>query len=62
MLGTIVSDVCRCFQQWSVDHSHIRRSDSRRPHSTDALQDRRIVYAAVATRTVFGEEIRAHDH
>ena len=49
--------VCRCFQQWSVEHSHIRRPGSGRPRSTDARQDRRIVRAVVAASR---EEIRAH--
>ena len=43
-----VSMVCRCFEQWSMEHSHIRRPGSGRPHSTDARQDRRIVRAVVA--------------
>ena len=46
--------VCRCFLQWSVEHYHSHR----RPRSTVARQDRRIVRAAMATRTVSREEIR----
>ena len=30
--------VCRCFQQWSVEHFHVHRPGSGRPHSTDARQ------------------------
>ena len=49
--------VCRCFQQWSVEHSHTRRPGSGRPRNTDARQDRRIVPTAVAASM---KEIRAH--
>ena len=59
-VGHNVSVVCHCFQQWSVEHSHTHRPGSGRPRSTDARQDRRIVRAAVAARTVSREEIRAH--
>ena len=47
-VGHIVSVVCRCFQQWSVEHSHTHRPGSGWPHSTDACQDRCIARAAVA--------------
>ena len=40
--------VCRCFVQWSMEHSQGRIPGSGRPRSTDARQDRRIVRAAVA--------------
>ena len=40
-VGHNVSMVCRCFQQWSVEHSYARRLGSGRPRSTDARQDRR---------------------
>lgn len=59
-VGHNVSVVCRCFQQWSVEHSHTRRPGSGRPRSTDARQDRRIVRAAVADRTSSRDEIRSH--
>ena len=39
--------VCRCFQQWSVEHSHTCRWGYGWPHSTDARQDRHIVRAVV---------------
>ena len=32
-VGHNVSVVCRCFQQWSVEHSHTRRPGSERPRS-----------------------------
>ena len=51
--------VCRCFQQWSVDHSHTRRPGSGWPCGTDACQDHRIVQVAVAARTASREEIQA---
>ena len=59
-VGHNVSVVCRCFQQWSVKHSHTRRPVSRRPRSTDARQDRCIVRAEVAARIASREEIRTH--
>ena len=59
-IGHNVSMVCRCFQQWSVEHSYTRRSGTGRPRSTDARQDRSIMRAAVAARTASREEIRAH--
>ena len=59
-VGHNVSVVCGCFQQWSVEHSHTRRPGSGLPSSTYAGQDRRIVHAVVAARTVSREEIRAH--
>ena len=59
-VGHYLSVMCRCFEQWSVEHSHIRRPGSGRPCSTDARQDRRIVRAAVAARTASRDEIRAH--
>ena len=49
--------VCRCFQQWSVEHSNTRRPGSGRLRSTDKRQDGHIVWAAVAASR---EEIRAH--
>ena len=49
--GHNVSVVCHYFQQWSVEHSRTRRPGSRRPRSTNARQDRRIVLAVVAART-----------
>ena len=55
-----VSMVCRCFQQWSVEHSYTHRPDSGRPRSTDPRQDRCIVLAAVAAQTATTEEIWAH--
>ena len=55
-----VSVVCRCFQQWSVEHSHTRRPGSGRLRSTDTRQDGHIVWAAVCARTASREEIRAH--
>ena len=54
------SVVCRCFQQWPVEHSHTRRPDSALPHSTNARQDQQIVQAVVAAQTASREEIRAH--
>ena len=42
-----VSVVCRCLEQWSVEHSHIRRTGSGRMRNTDVNQDR-ILRAAVA--------------
>ena len=36
-----VSVICRCFQQWSVEHSHTRRPGSGRPRSKYAHQDGR---------------------
>ena len=51
---------CRCFQQWSVEHSHIFRPGSGGPHSMDVCQDWRIVQAVVATQTESKEEIWAH--
>ena len=59
-VGHNISVVYRCFQQWSVEHSHNRRLGSGRPCNIDARQDRRIVQAAVAARTASREEIRAH--
>ena len=59
-VGHHVSVVCRCFQQWSVEHSYTRRPGSGRPRSTDERQDRRIARAAVAARIAFREEIRVH--
>ena len=50
-LGHNVSVVCRCFQQWSMEHSHDCRPGSGRLHSTDAPQDWRIVRVVVAART-----------
>ena len=50
-VGLSVSVMCRCFQQWSVKHSHTRIPCSGRLRSTDARQDRRIVRAAVTART-----------
>ena len=47
-VGHIVSLVCRCFQQWSLEHSHTHRPDSELLHSTDACQDRHIVRVVVA--------------
>ena len=55
-----ISVMCRRFQQWSVKLSHIRRQCSGRPRSTNALQDRCILWADVAAPTAFKEEIRAH--
>ena len=55
-----VSVKCHSFKQWSVEHSHIRRPGSGRPRSTDARQDQRIPRAAVAARTEFEVEFRAH--
>ena len=59
-VGHNVSVVCRCFQQWSVEHSHTQRLGSGRPRITDASHDRRIVQSAVVARTVIRKEIRAH--
>ena len=59
-VGHNVSVVCRCFQQWSVEHSHTSRPGSGRPRGTDVRQDRRIVRAVVAARTAPREVIRAH--
>ena len=39
---------------------YTRRPGSVRPHSAEARQDRRIVWAAAAARTASREEIRAH--
>ena len=50
-VGHTVSVVCRCFQQWSVEHSHTPRPGSGWPHGTDARQDRHIVWAAMAAQT-----------
>ena len=47
-VGHKVSVMCRCFQQWSVEHSHTRIPGSGRSRSTDECQDRRIVRAVVA--------------
>ena len=52
--------MCRCFQQWSVEHSHTHRPGSGRPRNTDACQERRILRATMAARTASREEIRAH--
>ena len=49
--------VCRCFQQWPVEHSHIHRTGSGWPHSTDKHQDWLIVGAAVAASK---EEIQVY--
>ena len=38
-VGHNVSVVCRWFQQWSLEHSHTRRSGPERPRSTDARPD-----------------------
>ena len=57
-VGHKVSVVCRCLQQWSVEHSHTLGFGG--PHSIDACQDRHIVGAAVAARTASREEIWAH--
>ena len=43
-----------------MEHIHTRKPGSRRPHSTNTRQDRRVVRAAVAVRTEFREEIQAH--
>ena len=59
-VGYNVSVVCRCYQKWAVEHSHIRRPGSGRPRGTDARQDRRIVRAVVTARTASKEETRAH--
>ena len=56
-VGHNVYVVCRCFQQWSVEHSHTCRPGSGRPRSTDARQSRRIVRAPVAASR---EEIWTH--
>ena len=56
-VGHNVSVVCRCLEQWSVEHSHARRPGSVWPYGTDAHKDGRIVQAAVAARTAFREEI-----
>ena len=56
----IVSVVCLCFQQWSMENSHTNRLGSGWLFSTDARQDGRIVRAAVAARTASMEEIPAH--
>ena len=52
--------MCCCFQQWSVECSHIHRPCSGWPHNTDAHQDRHIMQAVVATQTAFRKEIWAH--
>ena len=59
-VGHNVSVVCRCFQQWSVEHSHTRAPSSGRPRSTDARQDRLIMQAVMAARTTPREEIRIY--
>ena len=59
-VGHNVSVICHCFQQWSVEYSHIHRRGSGWPHSTDARQDWCIVRAAVAAWTASREEIQAH--
>ena len=46
-----MSVVCRCFQEWSMEHSDTRRQRSGRPRSTDTRHDRRIVRAAVNAQT-----------
>ena len=51
--------LCRCFQQWSVEHYHVRRPGSGRSLSIDS-QDRRIEQEMVTSRTASREEIRAH--
>ena len=56
----IVSVVCRCFQQWSMEYSHTLILGSGRPCSTYACQDQRIMLVAMAARTASREEIRAH--
>ena len=48
------------FQQWSMEHSHIRRSGSERAHSADARLYRRIVRETLAARAASREEIRVH--
>ena len=58
-VGHNVSVVCRCFQQWSVEHSYTRRLGSGRLRSADANQDRRIVREVVAAQTASREEFRA---
>ena len=50
-VGHSVSVVCRCFQQWCAEHSHTRKPGFRRPHCTDARQDRCIVASSVAAWT-----------
>ena len=59
-VGHNVSVVCRCFQQWSVEHSHARRPGSGLLRSTDVRYDRCRVRAVVAARTGSRDEIRAH--
>ena len=59
-VGHNISLVCHCFQQWSVKHSHTCKPGIRRPRSTDARQDRRIMRAAVAARKASRDELRAH--
>ena len=49
--------VCHCFEQWSAEHSHTRRTGSGGPRSTDVRRDRRIVRVAVAASR---QEIRTH--
>ena len=59
-VGYNVSMLCRCFQQWSVEHSHTCKPGSGWLRSTDARQHRRIVREAMVSRTSPREEIRAH--
>ena len=55
-VGHNVSVVCRCFQQWSVEHSHTSRPGSGRQRSADACQDPRIIGALVVARTASRED------
>ena len=59
-VGHSVLVVCRCFQQWSVQHSHTCRPGSGWPRSTDILQDGHIVQAVVAAWTASSKKIQAH--
>ena len=59
-VGHNLSLVCRCFQQWSVEHSHTYGPGSGWLHSKDAHQDQCIVRAVLAPWTASREEICAH--
>ena len=54
--------VCRCLQQWSVEHSHTCRLGSGRPCSTDAHQDRGMVGTWTASRVEIWHMLQLQCH
>ena len=63
-VGHNVSVVCRCFQQWSVEHSHTHRPGSGWLHSTHihTHQYRHIVQAVVLPEQHWGKKFRSLLH